>query len=752
MGGKGELRPAPLRWAPATYGPVVGAVPAVPAGVAADDGDGAGSPSRSRSLLPWLGVALLAYFTVSFALSGLRVLELQTTTWDMGIYQQALWSTAHGGRPFYEAADWETARYGSLLEVHSAFVLYLIVPLYALVPSQFLLLAVQSAVVAAAAVPLYFLGADLSGERSRGLLGAVVYLAYAPVLTSNLYDFHIEAFLPLGLFTVLWLGHRQRYGLALLAAVAVCATMEFGPVLLAAVGLFFLLPDAAELAGGRAALRRIFGRRGRPGSDTGPPAPAADPGDRRRLRRYFALGLLALGAVAYGLLYVLRIDLLPWWWSLPTPVTGGYVVGLTPSALGLSLGNLPIGLAAKVGGWLVALALLGFVPLLAPRALVLAAPWAAFSLLSASPNYVTPGFQYGFFVAAGLMPAFLFGLGRLDPWIAAARASFGLPARPPSGRRPVPAGPGRRGRRRRSPSFLPTAVAVALLVVVNGLATPADPYLQAQGPASAFRISYAVTPGFAAAERLAGLVPAGATVLASDNLFPLVANDRNAYSFSWVPAYFLHLPFDRARLPEFLFLAENRTSAVPVWIGADLYNTSDYGLRAIAAATPVGAALLFEYHFTGSPLELGVPASVPRFYDGSALAPGPAAYLADDPASPGGVVLESVPGAAGALWSAPGTTLAAGWWTVTLALSGAAIAPGPAPEGPVLEVTSSAYAHGLFVDRPLTLPDLGAPGGYLLSFSVLLTEPVIQFTVDGTLLAPGAEVRLASLEIAPGEG
>lgn len=703
------------------------------------------------SPLPWLALALGAYFAVSFALSGLRVLELQTTTWDMGIYQQALWSTAHG-RPFYEAADWETGRYGSFLQVHSAFVLYLLVPLYTALPSQFTLLAVQSAFVALAAVPLYLLGRDVSGSPNRGLLAAVVYLGYAPVLTSNLYDFHIEAFLPVGLFTVFWLWYRERYGYGLLAAVAVAATMELGPVFLAALALSFLWPDRAERIRLRDGLGRIR-RRLRPRMDAGEAWPGlrgADPAGRRR--RGFSGLLLLLSGIGYGVLYLLRVDLLPRVWSLPAPVAAGYVIGLTPSQLGLGLTNLPVGISLKLLAWLVALALLGFVPLLAPRALLLAAPWALFTLFSANTNYVTAGFQYGFLLAVGLMPAFVFGLPRLDPWVAAARATWvGRPTvRAAVARRPGTSA-GFLGGGRRAPA-LPTVAAVALLLLVNGLATPADPFLQDQGPGSAYRLSYTVAPGFSSAERLAGLIPAGATVLATDNLFPLVADDAHAYTFGWLSDYFLDYPFNGSRLPQFVFLAENRTTVVPVWIANDLYNTTDYGLRGLAASTPAGALLLFELRFAGPPLELGFAAAVPQVYAGAALDPGPAAYLAPARRAPGGEWLESVPGGTGTLWTAPSATLTAGWWQVTVTLAGRAADSGAPPAAvlPVLQVTANAYAQGFFIDRTLDLGTLEATGGTLLQFEVYLDEPVIQFAVEGILLTPLAEVTLAEIEIAPG--
>ncbi|MGI0053663.1 MAG: DUF2079 domain-containing protein, partial [Thermoplasmata archaeon] len=201
--------------------------------------------ATARSLLraPLFALALLivGYFAVSFALSYLRWEELATTNWDLGIFEQALWSTTHG-HPFYEAGDWETYGVSSLLQVHPALFLYALVPLYAALPSAPTLFFVQSSAVALAAVPIYATGLKVIGRPAPALLVAGLYLIAAPLLLANLYDFHLESLLPLELTLLYYLWLTGRYRLGLLVAVAACLTLEVAPFLVAAVALVFLVP------------------------------------------------------------------------------------------------------------------------------------------------------------------------------------------------------------------------------------------------------------------------------------------------------------------------------------------------------------------------------------------------------------------------------------------------------------------------------------------------------------------------------
>ena len=68
------------------------------------------------SVEPWMILVFLVslYTMASFVMSSLRWQELNASTFDLGLYQQSLWATSHG-RPFYEAADFETSGFPTLL-------------------------------------------------------------------------------------------------------------------------------------------------------------------------------------------------------------------------------------------------------------------------------------------------------------------------------------------------------------------------------------------------------------------------------------------------------------------------------------------------------------------------------------------------------------------------------------------------------------------------------------------------------------
>ncbi|MCI4340690.1 MAG: DUF2079 domain-containing protein, partial [Thermoplasmata archaeon] len=369
----------------------------------------------------WL-IVLIATFAVSLtALCDFRFHELYATTWDFGIYQQAIYSTAHG-RPFYESADLATGGYGSFLQVHSALTLYAVVPLYAAYPDPITLFAVQSVVVGAAALPLYLLATSVgvSPRRSLGLAG--LFLVAAPTVASTMYDFHAEAFVPLVYLTVAWLWQTKRYGWGAVAVGIGFLTMEVVPVLLFFLALFFLSqrvrrPEADGIVArfpGDSIWTRLR-------------ALVLDPGARPTWL------LLAASFVAYYLLLALRYHWFSDWFGFPPfpSVPRGYVVGATPNELGLSLSNVVIGLYGKATYWIVLLVLVGGLPLWAPRTWILSAPWIAFTFLTADPNYTILGFQYGFIAGAPLFASAAYALPNVRlPWpTAASPAPPGAPAR-----------------------------------------------------------------------------------------------------------------------------------------------------------------------------------------------------------------------------------------------------------------------------------------------------------------------------------
>ena len=260
-------------------------------------------------------------------------------------------------------------------------------------------------VVAVAALPLYLLARDITHSSRLGLISAVTYLAWTPTLSSNLYDFHAEAFLPLELIVVVLLWERERYWAGAAVVGVSFATLELAPVLLFFVGVFFLLPS------------RVTWLRWRSQAGDRFPWTAWVNEVRPALRSpriQASLALAAASLAVYFLLVFVRLDVLnPTLGISPLPsAASGYVIGNTPASLGLSFANIPLGFYSKITYWVVIVALLGFVPFLAPRALILSLPWFGFTMLSSNLNYVQLGFQYGFIAAAPMLVAFVYGLPR----------------------------------------------------------------------------------------------------------------------------------------------------------------------------------------------------------------------------------------------------------------------------------------------------------------------------------------------------
>jgi len=690
----------------------------------------------TRPLVHWgltpfrlLLLGTVAFFAVSFTMSWLRAVELQTSTWDMGLYQQGLWTTAHG-RVFYETADVETGGYASLLQVHTVLLFYLIAPIYGALPSQATLFAIQSAVVAVAAVPLYFLTRDITRDPWLGLLAGVVYLAWTPVLSSTMYDFHPEAFLPLELFALALFWHRGQFVWGGVAAAVAAATFELAPVLTFFFAVFALVPATWTWS----VLRAPEDSR------------APGPGWLDRAHRWMAeprvrasLVLLVASVAAYEFLVWLRVEyLIATLGTYPVPqAPTGYVIGNTPAALGLSLSNLATGFETKVTYWLLALALLAFIPLLAPRALLLAVPWFGFTMLSGNLNYVTLGFQYGFLVASALLVAFAYGLPEARRLVLAWRDRPAVsPAR----------GPPASSRQRRRVGVL---VAVAVLIGVNLALTPLNPALQNAGLGAGYRVTYTVPAGYSGVQDVVAMIPAGAVVIASDDLFPLVANDPNAYSFLWTVDPTLALPFTPDHLPPYVLLSAQAASAVPPWLTALLYDRSAFGVRAVVWSTAVGTVLLFETSFSGAPTTFGSPPDAGGTYYGASIAASPLGLVSTARDSTYPSVVTSAPGALGTVWQGPDGSILPGNYTVRVSLNASAWdgLPTPSMSTPVLWI--GAYAFGqTFYGWYWPWGTFQNVGWTTIEFNVTVAEPTIDFNVQGTLLVDSVETTLNYVQMA----
>ncbi|MGD9781040.1 MAG: DUF2079 domain-containing protein [Kiritimatiellia bacterium] len=192
---------------------------------------GLGAPSRlAHRVVPALAVFFAAWLVL---LTWTRHRSLQTFGCDLGIFDNVLWNTVHGR--FLHSAILNRHFFGE----HASPILLLLAPLYALWPDARLLLAVQAAALAWAALPLYRMAARRLGPTA-GVLVLFMYFSYLPLEGIYLFDFHEVALaIPLLAYAVehLTRGHVRRMllflGLALLCKEELALTVAaFGLALL----------------------------------------------------------------------------------------------------------------------------------------------------------------------------------------------------------------------------------------------------------------------------------------------------------------------------------------------------------------------------------------------------------------------------------------------------------------------------------------------------------------------------------------
>jgi len=293
--------------------------------------------------------------------------------------------------------------------------------------------------------------------------------------------------------------------------------------------------------------------------------------------------------------------------------------------------------------WIILYALVAFIPLLAPRALILSVPWIALTLLSADHRFSGLGSQYTMVAAVPLFLGLAYGLvrvplGRIDqPEVAAAPVP--PPSSPPSGRLPP------RLRRHQTGWWMGVVVAIVLGNLILNPMVPLIPATLGTLPlpffSNYFEPSLTVEPGIQWVEELVAEIPAHATVGASNNLFPFVANDLAAYRLT--SDSLVNLPFNYSGGPQYVLATDSTVTGGGANLTAALGNTTEYNLRGYVERTPVGPIVLFEKGFVGAPVLFGpeVAPAILTFSPGHGLNAAHSGVVESNASAPGGVAVGS---------------------------------------------------------------------------------------------------------------
>ena len=142
--------------------------------------------------------ACLLLYTIVFSfLSIYRHYAFGTHAWDLGIFTQSFWTTLNGNLFLYHTCELIVNQTGVFFGVHFSPILFLVLPLYGIFQSPETLLVLQSLILALASIPIYMLAKETTGKRTIGIVFAAAYLLYPAIQHVNVYEFHVQSFLPL---------------------------------------------------------------------------------------------------------------------------------------------------------------------------------------------------------------------------------------------------------------------------------------------------------------------------------------------------------------------------------------------------------------------------------------------------------------------------------------------------------------------------------------------------------------------------
>jgi uncharacterized membrane protein len=406
---------------------------------------------------------------------------VETPTFDMGLNVQLSETILQKGLPL-ETPSW-TSSNGALstnfFGLHFSPVKYIFAAAFAVYPRASTLLFVQALFVALGSVPAYKLSVHFLQDKRSSLLVTLLYLVFPPLIMSNLYDVHEESLLPFAVLSAYYFFVTKRYSRAMSFFIFTGLVQESANALIFFAALQLLSLNWKDYL----LLLRT-----------------------RRWTRETAIvvSLLVASPIAFLLENRLFLAINPSAGFIPFAQTAYAINPLN------ALSYVP----QKASYWFALFGLVGFLPFLYKRSLILAVPWLIVSIFGGNPSFSLLFFQYSFFAIPALFIGVIQGLVALHKWNFPDGLSFKR----------------RLGLLRRLTHAPLDRVFLLLLIAVSLLFTPFYPILAGYLPAHPHLVQYYLPPSnYSQLEQLYGLIPDGASVLSSDNIFAHVAKSINVY-------------------------------------------------------------------------------------------------------------------------------------------------------------------------------------------------------------------------------
>jgi uncharacterized membrane protein len=342
---------------------------------------------RKNVTVAVVGLAVLAYASLFSYFSLTRFWNFQTYAWDLGLNNQAFYTTVKYRELFYSTPELPFTKFakpsGTLFAEHFTPIYFVIAPVYAAFPFPQTLLILKSLVLSFGAYAVFLLARWRLGNLG-GAAFALAYLLHPGLHGVNLYDFQPHSFMLTFLLFTLYFYERGMRLQCLASFVLALASLEVAPLVGILIGVSGLL--------------RIAGPHGDRRGPTGP----------RTLWQSLPIQIIVISAAYLALFYVLAVRF-GWPGAYHPSNTRRLPLFEDSGAFRLVAFDWRLKLLYVVTMF----APMGFLSLLDPVRLLPGAVWFVVSLLSTYPPYYQIQWQYPAFALPFIVYSAIFGAGRL---------------------------------------------------------------------------------------------------------------------------------------------------------------------------------------------------------------------------------------------------------------------------------------------------------------------------------------------------
>ena len=197
-----------------------------------------------RNRYDYLILISISVYAVAFSyFTCLKHYAFSSYAGDLGIFNQAFYTTVFHGRLFYYTVENYVNPSGSYFAIHFSPILFTLIPFYAISPRPETLLILQSCILALGAIPLYLIVKESVKDEKLAVFASLAYLLYPALQGANWFDFHPQAFYPLLIFSTYFFFVRERWAPYAISTLLTLMVMEWSAFMVIALSANLLLME-----------------------------------------------------------------------------------------------------------------------------------------------------------------------------------------------------------------------------------------------------------------------------------------------------------------------------------------------------------------------------------------------------------------------------------------------------------------------------------------------------------------------------